>query len=892
MIELKNLKKEYKNGRNSFLALNDINLTINEKGLIIILGKSGSGKSTLLNILGGLDTHTAGELIVDEKNLNDFNSKEYDNYRNNYIGFIFQEFNLINEITVNENVEIPLKLKAETNRSSKIDEILSLVGMSNIGHKKCNELSGGQRQRVAIARALVKNPKIILADEPTGALDSNTSREIFELLKKVSHEKLVIVVTHNEDLAYAYADRIIKISDGAVIEDVAKVKKCSFKKISNNVLEVESDYELTKKDLKEIVENDSYIGISTNIHDLTLAYDDILDYSQTDKDQFEKSQKIINEGNTVFNNDKRSLPYKDAYLMAKDNLKTYKKKYNFLTSIFSVFNIVLIISFVFAFLNINSFIARQTSSANSLSIIEVSHLVNKVKENETQNITSVVESDNYGYVNKYNLTPLYGNDVEELQFVSEKFTGIIEVSSLDKLGLELESGTDVFTNDYEILISDYMAYNFSKYGVLVTDKENLELLYPSSNQELIDKEIRLEETNKNYKIIGIYKTNFSNLFARYNRGEYAVSLIIDSNIEFLYSKLIANIGFYKQYKEDYRSYSFYEEDEVFVVKLNGSNDTKSFYFSDTRLLLNKDKIDKGVKLYNLEGQEIDVPDTLNDNEMILSADNVLSLFNEENVSLNEFLKKSEVYNYLKNNELTLDLLQNNKHSSTDKEDIEIVKGLKIKIVGILNQQNRVFVSNNIYDSLKNHLEGYDSIYIFNKANSYLLANQIKSLSNEDNRYVVGNNLFNIEDIESLNGIIVTMSSVFIGVTIVFLILSFLICLNHMNILVKNRYKELILYRTIGAKKSDIYKMFLFESLHVSVKTSVVGVVCSYLLVHILNGVLSSITLLNVGGVKILDFNILYCLLSFVSVFCICMLASYLSVKGLLKKKLIEAFKNN
>ena len=194
--------------------------------------------------------------------------------------------------------------------------------------------------------------------------------------------------------------------------------------------------------------------------------------------------------------------------------------------------------------------------------------------------------------------------------------------------------------------------------------------------------------------------------------------------------------------------------------------------------------------------------------------------------------------------------------------------------------------------MQNHLEGYDSIYVFNETNSYLLANKIENLSNGDNCYVVGNNLLNIDNIESLSNIIEVMSTTFVGFTIIFLILSFLICLNHMNIIVKNRYKELVLYRTIGAKKSDVYKMFLFESLHISVKTSVVGVVCSYLLVYLLNSILSSIILLNVGSVEILDFNIVYCLLSFVSVFLICMLASYLSVKGLLNKRLIEAFKNN
>lgn len=892
MIELRNLKKEYKNGRNSFLALKGINLTINETGLIIILGKSGSGKSTLLNILGGLDIHTSGELIIDNKSVNEFNGSDYDNYRNNYIGFIFQEFNLINEITINENVEIPLKLKAEVNRSSKIDEVLSLVGLNNIGHKKCNELSGGQRQRVAIARALVKDPKIILADEPTGALDSNTSKEIFELLRKVSKDKLVIVVTHNEDLAYSYADRIIKISDGAIVEDITRTKNSPIKRIASNVIEVDSDYELTAKDLSGVIDNGSYVGISTDLHELTLAYDEILDYTKSNKEEYENSSEIEIDKDVKFDDTKKYLPYKDAYMMAKENLKTHKKKYNFLTGIFSIFNIVLIISFIFAFLSINSFIARETNGKNSLNLFEVSHLVTKTKVNEVASIASALDNDNYAFVNEYKLTPVYGANIEELKFVSENFNGIIELENINKLGLELVEGKGNFSTSYEILVSDYMAYNFSKYGVLVIDDGNLEMLYPSNDRELINKEIRILETNKNYKVIGIYKTNFSNLLSKYNRGNVDVELTIDSNIDFLYSKVVAKTGFYKQYKEDYKSYSFYEEDEVFVTKLNNLSDSKFFYFSDTRLMLNKNKIDQGVKLFDLEGKEIEIPETLNDNEIILSVENVLDLFNEENIPLNEILKLSEVYNYLSSEELTLDLLQNNKHSSTDKEDIEIIKGIKVKIVGVLNSGNRVFVSNNIYKNLENHLDGYDSIYFKNKDNEYSLANKIDKLSDIESGFVVGNNLFDIENNESLNDIIEVMSSSFISFTIIFLVLSFVICLNHMNIIVKNRYKELVLYRTIGAKKSDIYKMFLFESLHVSIKTSIVGTICSYLLIYLLNGILSSITLLNVSGSKILDFNLLYCLLAFVSVFFICMLASYLSVRSLLKKKLIEAFKNN
>ncbi len=890
MIELKNIEKKYKNGKSSFLALENINLLIEDKGLVIILGKSGSGKSTLLNILGGLDNQTNGELIIDNKSTTNFKDNDYDDYRNNYVSFVFQEFHLINEITVNENVEIPLKLRNENNRSSKIDAALSLVNLNNIGHKKCNELSGGQRQRVAIARALVKDPKILLADEPTGALDSFTSKEIFEILKKISKKKIVIVVTHNEELAYSYADRIIKLKDGKIEQDITKSSSVNIKQIASNIIEVDCDYQLTKKDLQKITNEGSYLGVSTNLHDLTLAYDEILDYKKENKDEFKKTEKI-EKNNNKFDNSKSHLSFKDANKMAKENLKNNRKKYNFLVGIFTVFNTILILSLIFSFLSIHSFVSKQTNSKNSLNIIEVSHLVTKTKTSEILTLSNILDNDNYAYVNDYKLTPYYGTDVADLEFVSLNFSGIIELNDVSNLNLELIVGNKLFSNMYEIIISDYMAYNFSKYGVLAMTNNNLEIFYPSNNKDLINKEIRIKETSKNYKIIGIYKTNFTNLLSKHNKGDKEIYSNINSNIDFLYSKLIANIGFYKQYKEDYKGYTFFEDDEVFIVKLNADNQTKKFYFSDTRVLLNKEKIGN-IGLYNLDGQLIEVPSELNENEIIISLDQVLSLFNDENKSINELLKTTEIYNYLNSEELTLELLQNNKYSSTDKEDIQIIKGIKVKVVGILNEGNRMFVANNIYDSLKNHLQGYDSIYFYNEDTSYALSTNIEKLANLENSFVVGNNLINVDDIEFLNGIISTLSASCIAFTIIFLVLSFIIHLNHMNIIVKSRYREISLYRTIGAKKKDIYKMFVFESLNIAIKTTVIGTILSYIIVSLINNSLSAIALLDIGNTKIISFNLIYCLLAFITVFLICTISTYLSIKGLLKKKLVEAFKGN
>ncbi len=221
MLELKNITKKYLSGVNTVTALKGISLKFRETEFVSILGPSGCGKTTLLNIIGGLDNYTSGDLIINGKSTKHFKDKDWDTYRNHSIGFVFQNYNLIPHQTVLANVELALTLagvnKAERRR--RAIKALRDVGLEDQMHKKPNQMSGGQMQRVAIARALVGNPDILLADEPTGALDTKTSVQIMDLLKEIAKEKLVIMVTHNPDLANAYSTRIIKLLDGNVIDD-------------------------------------------------------------------------------------------------------------------------------------------------------------------------------------------------------------------------------------------------------------------------------------------------------------------------------------------------------------------------------------------------------------------------------------------------------------------------------------------------------------------------------------------------------------------------------------------------------------------------------------------------------------------------------------------------
>ena len=221
MLILKNIVKDYVTGDTTVRALNDINIKFRESEFVAILGPSGCGKTTLLNIIGGLDVYTQGDLVINGKSTKTFTDENWDTYRNHSIGFVFQNYNLIPHQSVLANVELALTLSgvSKKERRERAIKALEQVGLGSHINKRPNQMSGGQVQRVAIARALINNPDIILADEPTGALDSETSVQIMELLKEISKDKLIIMVTHNPELAYEYSNRIVKFKDGKITED-------------------------------------------------------------------------------------------------------------------------------------------------------------------------------------------------------------------------------------------------------------------------------------------------------------------------------------------------------------------------------------------------------------------------------------------------------------------------------------------------------------------------------------------------------------------------------------------------------------------------------------------------------------------------------------------------
>lgn len=243
MIELRNINKYYKSGQEKFHALKNINIKFPEKGIVFITGKSGSGKSTLLNIIGGIDSYDDGDLLINNVSTKNFSKKDYNSYRNTYIGFIFQEFNVIKSLTVYENIALSIQLHNESVKQhhDEIMEVIEKVGLKGKEKRKMNQLSGGERQRVAIARSLIKNPQVIIADEPTGNLDKKNRDTVMDILKSLANERLVLVVTHDRHLASLYGEVEISLKDGEIIEnkiieDSSSSDTLDLKPISPNLL--------------------------------------------------------------------------------------------------------------------------------------------------------------------------------------------------------------------------------------------------------------------------------------------------------------------------------------------------------------------------------------------------------------------------------------------------------------------------------------------------------------------------------------------------------------------------------------------------------------------------------------------------------------------------------
>jgi ABC-type lipoprotein export system ATPase subunit len=572
MLEIRNVSKIYRSKTGEEVkALDNVSISFPETGMVFILGKSGSGKSTLLNVMGGLDSYDAGEFIIKGKSSNDFVGSDFDAYRNTFIGFIFQEYNVLDDFTVGANIGLALELQGKKATDEAVNGILAQVDLLNYAKRKPNELSGGQKQRVAIARALVKDPEIIMADEPTGALDSNTGKQIFDTLKELSKTKLVLIVSHDRDFAERYADRIVELADGKIIEDVTKHEhqaervSAGVHRINDNILRIESGYKLTAADLEMI---NAYLA--KNNGDVLLSGDGRVNeelrsaagiskdgattvFEGTDPEKDIKT-KHYEKGQTKFIRSR--LPMKNAVKMGSSGLK-HKK--------FRLFMTILLSFISFAMFGLSSSMAAYDKlNAATESIID-SQIKSAAISLGVRYTDYYSDSDG----NERNYTGYQGaalND-EDIAFLEQQtgldfvpvFTGYNSQQYSNERGFNIQSLFSNYTsntvynarlaglttltaeqlattgyqvtgrmpqNKGEIAITEFMYRQFNEYG-FKNDKysENVEAgkltMDENSTTGIIGKHITLnqigwqtlpEDQRPTFKIVGVVNTNFD-----YNR---------------------------------------------------------------------------------------------------------------------------------------------------------------------------------------------------------------------------------------------------------------------------------------------------------------------------------------------------------------------------------------
>lgn len=865
MLQVKNVTKIY-GKKGGFKALDNVSIDFGSRGLVVVLGKSGCGKSTLLNIISGLDSATSGEVVINGRSTATFKTVDFDSYRNTFVGIVFQEFNLIDEITVYENINMTMKLQEKDADVNTVDEVLDMVGLSNLGYRKPGELSGGQRQRVAIARALLKKPEIILADEPTGALDSVTGEGVFETLKRIAQEKLVIVVTHNRDLAFGYADRIIELSDGKVIGDSMKDAETdkSVKELEGTTIEVSAGGKVTKEQLNKRLKKNAvnYIGLCAEKDRIALAYPETVEgfYDAPSTASFNKTvPENIPTDEKPFKLSKGKMKLKDSLAYARKGIKRSKKRYRFLmvvTSIcFTFFSLMLIVSLV----NTPSLISKSAFDAGSQPFVVVGakgrngYGSRKMTKDDVE-ITEDIMGESSAQLYYLSATPEFADSSQTSR--NAYINGVLETDDISKFGLKTVAGKSKCETLSEIIISDYAAYMLCNHGYIGYDKGGkYSVVQPVTAEEIVGTKVTVEETGLAYDIVGVFETD-------YEKYMYAVTemsgidrkaeAIFEANEDYMYRKMFVAKGFTEQYRKDS---SGSKGGERFNLTINNTKGDVSYWMSATEYSVRYDKSKFDGNMFWSAKKENGVyvaPDELQENEIVIGK-YVLNTLTDENFASAEDAEQSLIFKKIIDDAYTLYVY------SSELEDPFFLS--EMKIVGVFREPNsldeyysepQIMVGGDAI-SQKLHPKGECDALYFNKGfSASSLTGKFKTLDRRG--FVYGTSVADYTSINIFTDLLKDFRVGFFVATVILFVLAFLTIFNYMSATVRFRTKEIAVYRVIGAKSSDIMRMFLVEGLFIVIVSSVVSIILSLLTSLLLNSMLSSVLSLAGIALSIVNFN--------------------------------------
>ena len=818
MLELKNIKKSYKTADFTQVALDNINLEFRKSEFVSILGPSGSGKTTLLNIIGGLDRYDSGDLIINGKSTKDFKDRDWDEYRNNSVGFIFQSYNLIGHINVLSNVEMSMTLSGvgSKEKRKRALEVLEKVGLKDHAYKKPNELSGGQMQRVAIARALVNNPDIILADEPTGALDSNTSIQIMELIKEISKDKLVIMVTHNPELAQKYSSRIIRLLDSKIIDDTMP-------------------YNPTKKE-REDAKKDS-----------------------------KKSRKT-------------SMSFLTALSLSINNLKT-KKGRTILTAFAGSIGIIGIATIMSLSNGVQNYIDRtqeETLSSYPLTIqentIDASAMIelmmgqndidtstqeeNKVYSNDIMNevmstMSSKIEKNNLKRFKEYldtnrekindSLTAIEYNYDLNLNIYSQRDGKTVKSNPstvFEKIGMDFGG-------------SNSMMSQFTSTDVFLKQLDNEELVHSQYNllagnwpQNYNEVVLLVDKNNQvsDYTLYSLGLKDQDELEAKYNKILSGEEIEADEQTSYTYDDIL-NLEFKVLPQTDY----YEKEGNVWIDKSEDEDYiNQKLENADTLKVVGIIQIDdesianttSGVILYTKELEE-HIIDKISNSEIVkeqLANDKVNVFtgleFNEESTSkefdINSLSDEQRTYLMSLSQEELAQVI------AAYSENANATYETTLDKMGYVNIEEPSTI--NIYPKdfeAKENIENFISEYNTMVENE---GNESDTINYTDTVGLI---------MSSVTSIVNIISYVLIAFVSISLVVSSIMIGIITYISVLERTKEIGILRSIGASKKDISRVFNAETLIIGFCAGVLGILCTYLLTFPANAILKAVV--NVSG---------------------------------------------
>ena len=818
MLELKNIKKDYISSDTKVSALKGIDITFRKHEFVSILGPSGCGKTTLLNIIGGLDDYTKGDLIINGKSTKKFKDSDWDTYRNHNVGFVFQSYNLIPHQSVLANVELALTLSgvSATERKKRAKKALEEVGLKDQIHKKPNQLSGGQMQRVAIARALVNDPDIILADEPTGALDSKTSVQIMELLKSISKDKLIIMVTHNPDLAKEYSTRIIKLLDGNMVSD-------------------SKPYEPKKKEEQEFTtKGKKSMSIKTA---LSLSLNNLMTKKgRTFLTSFAGSIGIIGIA-LILSLSNGVQNYIDS--IEEDTLSTYP------ISIYK--QNVDMSSIMVSMMGMNDKKEHPFDKIYTNNIMNnvVETMANQVQSNDLHEFKKFIEEK---HLSDYTNSIEYGYNITLNVYNKDYSNGIVKVNPneiFDNVGLSEMMGntsygdsatysqTEVFKQllDNEDLLKDQ--YNLvsgkwpSEYNevVLIVDENNEISDYTLYSLGVLNTE-PLKEAIKG--IFGGNKTEFNPEETSYDYNE-----LLDLKL-----KLILSTSYYQK------------SGNVYIDKSGDDNYVKSL-------------IDNGV--------DLKIVGIIKPNEERMSNKvygNIGYTRSLVDYAIDKTLETEIAKSQLDNKEINV--LTGMDFSN--KFDINNLTNEQKYYLASLSQEELISLmtsmENNIYDNVISELGIVDkdypsSINIYPK--DFESKETISNIIEDYNKKKTDNNeldkVINYTDIvglmmSSVTSIVNVISYVLIAFVAISLVVSSIMIGIITYISVLERTKEIGILRAIGASKKDVSRVFNAETMIIGLVSGTIGIVVTLILNVIINIVLKHLVGLSVASLPLLGAIIL------------------------------------